>query len=246
MKVLVTLKRVVDPYLKIRLKPQGHGVDTQGLNMVINPFDDVALAQSIAWREQGVVTEVVVVSIGLEACQETLRLALAKGADRALLVQSEINGDCLNLAKILRVICEKEQPDLVLMGKQSTDSDNSQTPQMLAGLLNWPQATFASSITVQDQHLVVKREIDRGTETLTLPLPAVVSVDLRLMPPKVASLPPIMKARQKTITTIPVAELGLNLMPYQTVVTVLAPPPRSKGRQLRSVKELADLIQQGQ
>ncbi|MGL6028970.1 MAG: electron transfer flavoprotein subunit beta/FixA family protein, partial [Legionella sp.] len=189
MKILVAVKRVIDPYVKIRVKSDNSGVETQNIKMAMNPFDEIAVEEALRLREKNWATEVIVVSIGNDSAQETLRHALALGADKALLVRAQQSLESINIAKILKKIVEDEQPDLVLMGKQTIDGDNNQTPQMLSALLDWPQATYASKLTANDRSLEITREIDGGLETLALDLPAIVSTDLRLNEPRYASLP---------------------------------------------------------
>lgn len=238
MKILVAVKRVIDPYVKIRVKADGTGVEKQNIKMSMNPFDEIAMEQAVRLLEQKIATEVVAVTVGSEASQETLRSALALGANRAILVNTDKAFCSLNIAKILQKIIVDEQADLVLMGKQAIDGDNNQTPQMLAALLNWPQATFVSGLKVDGQALEVIREIDGGLETLKVKLPAVVSVNLRLNEPRYASLPNIMKAKSKSLNSIALDTLGLNLKDHIEVLGVSAPPTRSGGVKLDSVQEL--------
>lgn len=242
MKVLVAVKRVIDPYVKIRVKSDQSGVETQNLKMAMNPFDEIAVEEALRLREKSWASEVVVVSLGGDSSQETLRHALALGGDRAILVRHEEALDSLNVAKVLQKIAEQEKPDLILMGKQSIDGDNNQTPQMLAALLDWPQATYASEIMTQKDCLQVTREIDGGLETLELQLPAVVSTDLRLNVPRYASLPNIMKAKRKELQIIELSSLGLNLVPHLEVLKVCPPHSRSSGLKLHSVDELIDKL----
>ncbi len=244
MKILVAVKRVVDPYVKIRVKSDGSGVETVNVKMAMNPFDEIALEEAIRLKEKSQAQEIVLVSVGDTVNQETLRHGLALGADRAILVQSNQCVCSLDIAKVLHALVLKETPDLVLMGKQSIDGDNNQTPQMLAGLLDWPQATYASSVTVQDnQSISVCREIDTGLETIEMTLPAVISVDLRLNTPRYASLPNIMKAKQKPLSLISLEELGIHLKEHQRVLNISAPAPRNRGEILHSVSELVDKLQ---
>lgn len=243
MKIIVAVKRVIDAYVKIRVKPDGSGVETLNIKMSINPFDEIALEEALRLREMQLATEVVVVSIGLDNSQETLRHALALGADRAILVRCEKSLEPLNLAKILKNIVDKEQPGLVLMGKQSIDGDNNQTPQMLAGLLNWPQATYASKLTLNDKQLSVVREIDDGLETIAVQLPAVVSTDLRLNTPRYASLPNIMKAKNKPLDVIELTSMDLSLKQHVEVLKVVAPATRTAGVKVDSVAALLDKLQ---
>ncbi|MBA2650127.1 MAG: electron transfer flavoprotein subunit beta/FixA family protein [Legionella sp.] len=243
MKILVATKRVVGPYVKIRIKADKTDVDTLNAKQVINPFDEIAVEQALRLREGGQAKEIVAISIGPDAAQETLRHALALGVDRAILVKSDTKLESIHIAKILKKIIEDEQPDLILMGKQSIDADNNQTPQMLAGLLNWPQATNASKITVDKNQIEVIREIDGGLETLLLQLPAVVSTDLRLNEPRYASLPNIMKAKAKPLAIIELAALGLSLKPHIEVLEVNAPKVRAGGIMVDSVEALLDKLQ---
>lgn len=243
MKILVAVKRVVDPYVKIRVKSDNSGVETQNLKMSMNPFDEIAVEEALRLREQHVATEVVLVSVGTDVCQETLRQGLALGADRAILVRTAQPNCSLNIAKILQKIVLDEQPSLVLMGKQSIDGDNNQTPQMLAALLDWPQVTFASKISITGEQMQVTREIDGGAETLSVQLPAVVSTDLRLNEPRYASLPNIMKAKQKPLNCIELESLQLSLKDHVQIMTVSAPPVRSGGVKVASVQELIDKLQ---
>jgi electron transfer flavoprotein beta subunit len=243
MKILVAVKRVVDAYIKIRVKSDQSGVETQNVKMSINPFDEIALEEALRWREKNLANEVIVVSIGNDASQETLRHALALGADRAILVKSNQTHCSLHIAKILKAISEQEHPDLILLGKQAIDSDNNQTAQMLAALLDWPQATFASEMLFAEHRLTVTREIDGGLETLSMSLPAVVSVDLRLNEPRYASLPNIMKAKNKRMDVIELPSLGIPLREHQQLISVKAPANRSGGVMLNSVKSLVDKLQ---
>ncbi len=240
MKVLVAVKRVIDPYVKIRVKPDNTGVETQNIKMAMNPFDEIAVEEALRLREKNWATEIIVVSIGTDSSQETLRHALALGADRAVLVRTDLSLESLNIAKILQKIVEKEAPDLVLMGKQAIDGDNNQTPQMLAALLNWPQATYASKLEAHPSHLEVTREIDGGLETLKVQLPAVVSTDLRLNEPRYASLPNIMKAKRKELDIIELDSLGLSLRQHIEILKVTAPVTRSAGIKIESVAELIE------
>ncbi|KGP64158.1 electron transfer flavoprotein subunit beta [Legionella norrlandica] len=243
MKILVAVKRVIDPYVKIRVKSDNSGVETQNIKMAMNPFDEIAIEEALRLREKNWATEVVAVSIGPDSSQETLRHALALGADRAILVRTEKTFESLNIAKILNKIVEKEKPNLILMGKQSIDGDNNQTPQMLAALLNWPQATYASKIIVNQEQLEVVREIDGGLETIKVQLPAVISTDLRLNEPRYASLPNIMKAKRKPLDILELDSLGLPLKPHIEIVKVNAPATRSGGVILDSVAALLDKLQ---
>ncbi|VEG90531.1 electron transfer flavoprotein subunit beta/FixA family protein [Legionella spiritensis] len=243
MKILVAVKRVIDPYVKIRVKADQTGVETQNVKMAMNPFDEIAVEEAICLKERGLASEIVVVSVGTDASQETLRHALALGADRAVLVRGEQSFRSLDIAKILQKIVEREQPQLILMGKQSIDGDNNQTPQMLAALLDWPQATYASGLTVEDGRIQVVREIDGGLETLAMPLPAVVSTDLRLNEPRYASLPNIMKSKRKPLDVIEFDSLGVTLKSHVEVISITSPPTRSGGSKLESVQDLLNKLQ---
>jgi electron transfer flavoprotein beta subunit len=243
MKILVAVKRVVDPYVKIRVKGDKTGIETQNVKMSLNPFDEIAVEEALRLREQKVATEVVVVTVGTDASQETLRQALALGADRGVLVRTTNNYCSLNIAKILHKIVVDESPGLVLMGKQSIDGDNNQTPQMLAALLDWPQATFASKLSVTSDQAQVTREIDGGLETLNIQLPAVVSTDLRLNEPRYASLPNIMKAKQKPLSIVDLESLELSLREHIELIKVTAPAVRSGGVKVDSVQTLVNKLQ---
>ncbi|ARB91938.1 electron transfer flavoprotein subunit beta/FixA family protein [Legionella longbeachae] len=243
MKILVAVKRVIDPYVKIRVKSDNTGVETQNIKMAMNPFDEIAVEEALRLREKNWATEVVAVSIGGDNSQETLRHALALGVDRAILVRTQDSFESLNIAKILKKISEDEKPDLVLMGKQAIDDDSNQTPQMLASLLNWPQATYASKIEPNGTSLQVTREIDGGLETLSIHLPAIVSTDLRLNEPRYASLPNIMKAKKKPLDIIELENMGLALKKHSEVLKVTAPAIRSAGVKVESVTELLNKLQ---
>lgn len=242
MKILVAVKRVIDPYVKIRVKGDQTGVETQQVKMSMNPFDEIAMEEAIRLREQGLATEIVAVSVGEESAQEVLRHALALGADRAILVTDSKNQCSLNVAKILQKIAQREEPGLILMGKQSIDGDNNQTPQMLAALLNWPQATYASKIAIEGASVQVVREIDGGLEILAMNLPAVISTDLRLNEPRYASLPNIMKAKRKPLDIISLESLGIVLKEHIQVLSVKAPSQRSAGILVDSVATLLDKL----
>src|SRR5881275_1535117 len=213
MKVLVPVKRVVDFNVKVRVRPDGSGVDTANVKMSMNPFDEIAVEEAVRWKEKGIATEIVAVCCGLAACQETLRTALALGADRAILVETDVELQPLAVAKLLKAIAVKESPQLVILGKQAIDDDANQTGQMLAALLGWPQATFASKIELANGRAVVKREVDGGLETVDIALPAVITTDLRLNEPRYATLPNIMKAKKKPMETITPDQLGVDASP---------------------------------
>ncbi len=238
MRVLVPVKRVVDYNVKIRVKADQSGVDTANVKMSMNPFDEIATEEAIRMKERGVVSEIVAVSMGESRCQETLRTALAMGADRAILVETAVELQPLAVAKLLKALVEREQPGLVIMGKQAIDDDSNQTAQMLAGLLGWPQATFASRIEIADGHATVAREVDEGIETIRVRLPAVISVDLRLNEPRYASLPNIMKAKKKPLDVLSPEALGVDPAPRLRYLRVEEPPKRKAGVKVASVQEL--------
>ena len=242
MKILVPVKRVVDYNVKVRVKADGSGVDLANVKMSMNPFDEIAVEEAVRLKEAGVVTEVVAVSCGVTACQETLRAALAIGADRAILVESDVELQPLAVAKLLKAVCDKEQPKLVICGKQAIDDDANQTGQMLAALAGWPQATFASKVTLADGKAVVMREIDGGLETLSITLPAVVTTDLRLNEPRYATLPNIMKAKKKPLDTVKPADLGVDVAPRLSTLKVSEPPKRSAGERVADVAQLVDKL----
>lgn len=243
MKLLIAVKRVIDPYVKIRVKTDQTGVETQNVKMSMNPFDEIAVEAALRFRDEGREVEIILVTVGSEASQETLRYGLALGADRAVLVSTDRSLCSLNVAHVLRAIVNKEQPDIVLMGKQSIDGDNNQTPQMLAELLQWPQATYASAIAYQNHALEVTREVDGGLETIQIDLPAVVSTDLRLNTPRYVSLPNIMKARQKPMETIPLETLPLHLKDHIQRLSVKPPAARKAGVRVHDVAELVEQLQ---
>lgn len=238
MKILVPVKRVIDYNVKIRVRADASGVETKGVKMSMNPFDENAIEEAVRLRESGAAEEVVAVSIGLPACGETLRTALAIGADRAILVETDAELQPLAVAKLLAEVVRREGIGLVITGKQAIDDDMNATAQMLAGLLDWPQATFASKVVVEDGSVTVTREVDDGLETIAMSLPAVVSADLRLNEPRYASLPNIMKARKKPIATLTPAELGVDPAPRLRVLEVTEPARREAGRKVASVAEL--------
>ena len=238
MKIVVPVKRVVDYNVKVRVKTDATGVETAGVKMSMNPFDEIAVEEAVRLKERGAAAEVVAVSLGVAACAETIRTALALGADRGILVETQVELQPLAVAKLLRAVVEREQPGLVIMGKQAIDDDMGATGQMLAALLGWPQATFASKLVIEDGGLVVTREVDGGMETLALPIPAVITTDLRLNEPRYASLPNIMRARKKPIATLRPAELGVDPSPRLAVLKVAEPPRRQAGRKVASVAEL--------
>jgi electron transfer flavoprotein beta subunit len=246
MKLLVTVKRVVDYNVKVRVKADGTGVETAGVKMSMNPFDEIAIEEAVRLKEKGVATEIVAVSVGVQQCQETLRTALAMGADRAILVLTEDSPEPLAVAKILKALVGREQPGLVILGKQAIDDDMNATGQMLAGLLGWSQGTFASKVELSEgpasTSVNVTREIDGGLETVALSLPAIITTDLRLNEPRYASLPNIMKARKKPLETIAPADLGVDASPRLTLLKVSEPPTRKAGIRVGSVAELVDKL----
>jgi len=242
MKVIVPVKRVVDFNVKVRVKPDGSGVDTANVKMSMNPFDEIAVEEAVRLKEKGIATEIVAVSCGVTACQETLRTALAIGADRAILVETNVELQPLAVAKLLKAIVAKEQPQLVVLGKQAIDDDANQTGQMLAALLDWPQATFASKIDITNGVATVKREVDGGLETLELKLPAVVTTDLRLNEPRYATLPNIMKAKKKPLETITPETLGVDVTPRLATLKVVEPPKRQGGGKVANVDELVSKL----
>ena len=244
MKIIVAVKRVIDPYVKIRVKPDQTGVELKNVKMSMNPFDEIAVEEALRLKEKQLASDVILVTVGSLDCQETLRHGLALGADRAVLVQTDESHICLNIAKILREVVLNEKATLVLMGKQSIDGDNNQTPQMLAGLLGWPQITFASQLELDAAHIQVTREVDGGLETESVTIPAVISVDLRLNEPRYASLPNIMKAKQKPLNICELSSLGLTLKQHTQILSVLPPPVRSGGVRLESVEDLVKQLQQ--
>ena len=238
MKILVTVKRVVDFNIKVRAKADGSGVDIANVKMSMNPFDEIAVEQAVRLKEAGVATEIVAVSLGVSQCQETLRTALAMGADRAILVESTAELQPLAVAKLLKAVIAKESPNLIIMGKQAIDDDCNQTGQMLAALLNWPQATFASKVSVADGKAVVTREVDGGLETLSMTLPALITTDLRLNEPRYATLPNIMKAKKKPLETLTPETLGVDVTPRLITVKVQEPPKRKGGEIVVDVAQL--------
>ena len=242
MKVLVTVKRVIDYNVKIRVKPDGSDVDLTNVKMAVNPFCEIAVEEAVRLKEKGIASEIVVVSVGASEAQEQLRTALALGADRAILVESTANTESLNVAKLLAKVVEQEQPSLVIMGKQAIDSDNNQTGQMLAALCDMPQATFASEVSVADNSVAVTREIDGGLQTLSLQLPAIVTTDLRLNEPRYASLPNIMKAKKKPLEVLTPDALGVTTTSTVKTLKVEAPAARSAGIKVKSVAELVEKL----
>ncbi|MCG1041674.1 electron transfer flavoprotein subunit beta/FixA family protein [Mycetohabitans sp. B8] len=242
MKVLVPVKRVVDHNVKVRVKSDGTGVDVANVKMSMNPFDEIAVEEAVRLKEAGVATEVIAVSAGGGACQETLRTALAIGADRAILIETQEALQPLAVAKLLNALVAREQPQLVILGKQAIDDDSNQTGQMLAALAGWPQATFASKMTVEGARATVSREVDGGAETLSLTLPAVVTTDLRLNEPRYVTLPNIMKAKKKPLETVTPQTLNVDVAPRLKTLKVAEPPKRSAGVKVPDVTTLIDKL----
>ena len=242
MKVLVPVKRVVDYNVKVRVKSDGTGVDIANVKMSMNPFDEIAVEEAVRLKEKGVVTEIVAVSAGVAQCQETLRTAMAIGADRAILIETAEELQPLAVAKLLKAVADKEQPQLVIMGKQAIDDDANQTGQMLAALAGWSQAPFASEVSVADGKATVKREIDGGLETLNVQLPAVITTDLRLNEPRYVTLPNIMKAKKKQLDTMTPADLGVDVAPRLKTLKVAEPPVRGAGIKVPDVATLVDKL----
>ena len=242
MKVLVAVKRVVDYNVKVRVKSDGSGVDLANVKMSMNPFDEIAIEEAVRLREKGVATEVIAVSCGVTQCQETLRTAMAIGADRAILVESTEDLQPLAVAKLLKALIDKEQPGLVILGKQAIDDDNNQTGQMLAALAGLPQATFANKVEVADGQVQVVREVDGGLETLRLSLPAVITTDLRLNEPRYVTLPNIMKAKKKTLEVFKPADLGVDVASRIKTLHVQEPPKRRAGVMVPDVATLVDKL----
>jgi len=241
-KILVAIKRVVDFKTTIRIKPDGSNVDTSHVKMTMNPFDEIALEEAVRLKEKKLATEIVAVSIGTDACQETLRTALAMGADRAILIQTQAEIQPLAAAKILKKLAEQETPQLIILGKQAIDTDNNQVGQMLAGLLNWPQGTFASKLEFDTNGVKVTREIDGGLETIFLNLPAVITTDLRLNEPRYISLPNIVQAKRKPLTTISLETLEVDITPRYKTLQVSLPEKRRAGTRVENVAELVQRL----
>lgn len=242
MKVLVPVKRVIDYNVKIRVKADQTGVETANVKMSMNPFDEIAVEEAIRLREAGTATEVIAVSVGPQQCQETIRTALAMGADRGILIQTDDEVQPLAVAKLLKAVADKEGPDLVILGKQAIDDDSNQTGQMLAALLGWSQATFASKIEIDGGSANVIREVDGGLETLKVTMPCIVTTDLRLNEPRYASLPNIMKAKKKPIDQIVPADLGVDITPRLTTLKVVEPAKREAGVMVEDVAQLVDKL----
>ncbi|MEP7281983.1 MAG: electron transfer flavoprotein subunit beta/FixA family protein [Rubrivivax sp.] len=242
MKILVPVKRVVDYNVKVRVKSDGSGVDIANVKMSMNPFDEIAVEEAVRLREKGVATEVIAVSCGVMQCQETLRTAMAIGADRAILVETSEELQPLAVAKLLKAIADKEQPQLVILGKQAIDDDSNQTGQMLAALAGWPQGTFASKVELADGTVSVTREVDGGFETVNLNLPAVITTDLRLNEPRYVTLPNIMKAKKKPLEVLKPADLGVDVTPRIKTLKVSEPPKRGAGVMVPDVATLVDKL----
>jgi len=242
MKILVPVKRVVDFNVKVRVKSDGSGVELANVKMAMNPFDEIAVEEAVRLKEAGRADEVVAISCGLTQCQETLRTAMAIGADRGILVETDVDLQPLAVAKLLKALVDKEAPRLVILGKQAIDDDANQTGQMLAALLGWPQATFASKVDLGTASVKVTREIDGGLETIEMGLPAVITTDLRLNEPRYATLPNIMKAKKKPLETVKPADLGVDVAPRLTTLQVVEPPRRSAGVMVADVAQLVDKL----
>ena len=242
MKILVPIKRVVDYNVKVRPKADESGVDLNNVKMAINPFCEIAVEEAVRLKEAGSATEIVAVTVGAENAQEQLRTALALGADRAILVETDLEVEPLGISKVLKAVVEKESPNLIIMGKQAIDGDNNQTGQMLAALMNYPQATFASELKIEGEKAVVTREVDGGLQTISINLPAVVTSDLRLNEPRYASLPNIMKAKQKPLEIIKSDDLGVDLNPRISTLKVSPPPEREAGIIVESVDQLVEKL----
>jgi electron transfer flavoprotein beta subunit len=242
MKVLVPVKRVVDYNVKVRVKSDGSGVDTANVKMSMNPFDEIALEEAVRLKESGKVTEIIAVSCGVTQCQETLRTAMAIGADRGILVETSADIQPLAVAKLLKALADKEQPQLIILGKQAIDDDCNQTGQMLAALLGWPQATFASKVVLEDGKVSVTREVDGGLETLALQLPAIITTDLRLNEPRYVTLPNIMKAKKKVLDVVKPADMGIDVSSKLVTIKVVEPAKRSAGILVPDVATLVDKL----
>jgi electron transfer flavoprotein beta subunit len=242
MKILVAVKRVVDYNVKIRVKSDGSGVDLANVKMSMNPFDEIAVEEAVRLKEAGVASEIVVVSAGVTQCQETLRTALAIGADRAILVETDVELQPLAVAKILKALADKEQAQIIILGKQAIDDDSNQTGQMLASLMDIPQATFASKVIIAEGKATVTREVDGGLETIALTLPAVITTDLRLNEPRYVTLPNIMKAKKKIIDIVKPEELGVDIAPRLKTIKVEEPPKRSAGVMVADVAALVEKL----
>lgn len=242
MKILVPIKRVIDHNVKIKVKADNSNVELNNIKMAMNPFCEIAIEEAIRIKESGTATEIIAVSIGDEKCQEQLRSALALGADRAILIETDSNLESINIAKLLTEVVKQEEPSLIILGKQSIDTDNNQTGQMLAALTDLPQATFASNVIIEDQTAIVTREVDSGTQVVKLTLPAIITTDLRLNAPRYATLPNIMKAKRKPLNVINADSFGLALKQRTELIKVFTPPLREAGVTVSSVDELIDKL----
>ena len=242
MKILVAVKRVVDYNVKVRVKSDHSGIDIANVKMSMNPFDEIAIEEAVRLKEAGIVSEIVVVSAGSALCQETLRTALAIGADKAILVETDVELQPLAVAKLLKAICDKEQVQLILLGKQAIDDDSNQTGQMLASLMDIPQGTFASKVMIENGKAIVTREVDGGLETISLTLPAVITADLRLNEPRYVTLPNIMKAKKKSLDIVKPEELGVDVSPRLKILRVDEPPKRLAGVMVANVAELVEKL----
>ena len=242
MKVLVPVKRVVDYNVKARVKSDGSGIELANVKMSMNPFDEIAVEEAVRLKEAGIATELIALSCGTTACQETLRTAMAMGIDRSILIETDVELQPLAVAKLIKAMADKEAPQLIILGKQAIDDDASQTGQMLAALLAWPQATFASKLVIAEGKATVTREVDGGLETLALSLPVVVTTDLRLNEPRYATLPNIMKAKKKPMDVISAATLGIDIAPRLTTLKVSEPPKRAAGIKVADVAQLIDKL----
>jgi electron transfer flavoprotein beta subunit len=242
MKILVPVKRVVDYNVKVRPKSDESGVDLNNVKMSLNPFCEIAIEEAVKLKEAGKAEEIIAVTVGTSASQEQLRTTLALGADRAILIETDIDVEPLGISKLLKAIVEKESPDLIILGKQAIDGDNNQTGQMLGALLGYPQATFASEVNLEGDKAVVTREIDGGLQTLSINMPAIITTDLRLNEPRYASLPNIMKAKSKPLDVIPAEDLGVDITPRMTTLKVSLPPQREAGVMVETVDDLLDKL----
>lgn len=242
MKILVAIKRVVDYNIQVRIKPDGSNVDIDNVKMGVNPFDENAIEEALRLKEKGIANEVIAVSLGTSANQDVLRHALAMGVDRAILLETDAELQPLAVAKLVKSVADREQPDLILLGKQAIDDDAGQTGQMLAALMDYPQGTFTSELQVEGKEIIVTREVDGGTETLALTLPCVVTADLRLNDPRFVKLPNLMLARKKPIETLNAADLGIDVNPRLNLLQVSEPPARKAGIKVDSVEELVDKL----
>jgi electron transfer flavoprotein beta subunit len=242
MKILVPIKRVVDYNVKVRPKSDESGVDLNNVKMALNPFCEIAIEEAVKLKEAGKAEEIIAVTVGTSASQEQLRTTLALGADRAILIETDIEAEPLGISKLLKAIVEKESPDLIILGKQAIDGDNNQTGQMLGALLGYPQATFASEVNLEGDKAIVTREIDGGLQTLSINMPAIITTDLRLNEPRYASLPNIMKAKSKPLDVIPADDLGVDITPRMTTLKVSLPPQREAGVMVETVDDLLDKL----